>query len=181
LSTQVLVLMPTRRTVLMPSTCSTAFNLDYRVVVLLDCVASMYTVDLHILALENVARCLGWVLSNDAFRTRISAPVQRRARERQRPHPPSTPGARLAAEDAHRIAEAAAGRTIARLTAVCQARAGASPLPKKQSSRLRQDLGAEAHDVVAIDRARPPRCEAIGLGQVERLRHASLPSPEMRR
>ncbi len=56
------------------NTAFTAFNLDYRVVVLSDCVASMYGEDLHILALENVARCLGWVLSNDAFRARITAP-----------------------------------------------------------------------------------------------------------
>jgi biuret amidohydrolase len=53
------------------NTAFTAFNLDYRVVVLSDCVASMYGEDLHLLALQNVARCLGWVLSNDAFRAKM--------------------------------------------------------------------------------------------------------------
>lgn len=43
----------------------TAFNFDYRVVVLSDCVASMYGDDLHVLGLQNVARCLGWVITNE--------------------------------------------------------------------------------------------------------------------
>ena len=38
-----------------------------------DCVASMYGEDLHVLALQNVARSLGWVQSNKAFRATISA------------------------------------------------------------------------------------------------------------
>jgi nicotinamidase-related amidase len=49
------------------NTAFTAFNLDYRVVVLSDCVASMYGDDLHLLGLQNVSRCLGWVISNDQF------------------------------------------------------------------------------------------------------------------
>jgi len=53
------------------NTAFTAFNLDYRVVVLSDCVASMYGEDLHVLGLQNVARCLGWVLSNAAFGQKI--------------------------------------------------------------------------------------------------------------
>jgi len=47
------------------NTSFTAFNYDYRVVVLPDCVASMYGDDLHVLGLQNVARCLGWVISNE--------------------------------------------------------------------------------------------------------------------
>ncbi len=47
------------------NTAFTAFNFDYRVVVLSECVASMYGEDLHVLGLQNVARCLGWVLTND--------------------------------------------------------------------------------------------------------------------
>jgi nicotinamidase-related amidase len=53
------------------NTAFTAFNLDYRVVVLSDCVASMYGEDLHVLGLQNVARCLGWVLDNGEFRDKI--------------------------------------------------------------------------------------------------------------
>ncbi|MDW8065537.1 MAG: cysteine hydrolase [Anaerolineae bacterium] len=42
-----------------------AFNRDLRVVVAEDAVASMYGDDLHIFGLENVARCLGWILPVD--------------------------------------------------------------------------------------------------------------------
>lgn len=49
------------------NTAFTAFNYDYRVVVLSDCVASMYGDDLHVLGLQNVARCFGWVISNEQF------------------------------------------------------------------------------------------------------------------
>jgi biuret amidohydrolase len=49
------------------NTAFTAFNLDYRVVVLADCVASMYGEDLHVLGLQNIARCLGWVVTNEQF------------------------------------------------------------------------------------------------------------------
>jgi biuret amidohydrolase len=42
-----------------------AFNRDYAAVVVRDCVHSMYGDDLHELGLENVARCIGWVLSVD--------------------------------------------------------------------------------------------------------------------
>lgn len=49
------------------NTAFTAFNHDYRVVVLADCVASMYGDDLHVLGLQNVARCLGWVITNEQF------------------------------------------------------------------------------------------------------------------
>ena len=55
------------------NTAFTAFNFDYRVVVLSDCVASMYGDDLHALGLQNVARCLGWVISNDQLFEKIRA------------------------------------------------------------------------------------------------------------
>jgi biuret amidohydrolase len=42
-----------------------AFNRDYRVIVVSDCVHSMYGDDLHEFGLDNVARCIGWVLSVD--------------------------------------------------------------------------------------------------------------------
>ena len=54
------------------NTAFTAFNYDFRVVVLSDCVASMYGDDLHVLGLQNVARCIGWVITNDQFRERVS-------------------------------------------------------------------------------------------------------------
>jgi len=54
------------------NTAFTSFNLDFKVVVLSDCVASMYGDDLHALGLQNVARCLGWVLDNEQFRSVIT-------------------------------------------------------------------------------------------------------------
>jgi nicotinamidase-related amidase len=54
------------------NTSFTAFNYDYRVVVLSDCVASMYGDDLHVLGLQNVARCLGWVITNEQFLEKLT-------------------------------------------------------------------------------------------------------------
>jgi len=54
------------------NTAFTAFNHDYRVVVLSDCVASMYGPDLHVLGLQNVMRCLGLVLGNEEFMEKVA-------------------------------------------------------------------------------------------------------------
>lgn len=59
------------------NTSFTAFNCDYRVVVLSDCVASMYGEDLHALGLQNIARCLGWVVTNEQFFAKIREGGQR--------------------------------------------------------------------------------------------------------
>jgi nicotinamidase-related amidase len=48
-----------------------AFNYGYKVIMMSDCVSSMYGLDLHDFALENVARCLGWVLSNDEAKQKV--------------------------------------------------------------------------------------------------------------
>jgi biuret amidohydrolase len=53
------------------NTSFAAFNCDYRVVVLSDCVASMYGDDLHELGLQNISRCLGWVITNEQFYEKI--------------------------------------------------------------------------------------------------------------
>ncbi len=50
-----------------------AFNRDYAAIVVSDCVHSMYGADLHNFALENVARCFGWVLSTDEVLAKLSA------------------------------------------------------------------------------------------------------------
>ena len=42
-----------------------SLNRGYQVVVLEDCVGSMYGQDLHEAALQNIARCLGWVMTAD--------------------------------------------------------------------------------------------------------------------
>ena len=50
-----------------------AFNRDLRVIVASDGVASMYGEDLHIFGLENVRRCLGWVLTTDEVLAALNA------------------------------------------------------------------------------------------------------------
>jgi nicotinamidase-related amidase len=50
-----------------------AFNRDYAAIVVSDCVHSMYGADLHDFALENLARCFGWVLSTDEVLEKLAA------------------------------------------------------------------------------------------------------------
>jgi biuret amidohydrolase len=66
------------------NTAFTAFNNNYRVVVLSDCVASMYGEDLHVLGLQNVARCLGWVVDNTTFMAKFEGEGATGGRERVR-------------------------------------------------------------------------------------------------
>lgn len=66
-----LVLMGINTNTCVLNTAFTAFNFDYRVVVLSDCVASMYGDDLHVLGLQNISRCLGWVITNEQFFDKI--------------------------------------------------------------------------------------------------------------
>jgi hypothetical protein len=47
--------------------------------VLSDCVASMYGDDLHVLGLQNVARCLGWVITNEQLFEKLGSGEQHRA------------------------------------------------------------------------------------------------------
>ena len=54
------------------NTAFTAFNYDYRVVMLSDCVASMYGPDLHVFGMQNVMRCLGWVFDNEEFMEKVA-------------------------------------------------------------------------------------------------------------
>jgi nicotinamidase-related amidase len=72
LKVKTVVLMGINTNTCVLNTAFTAFNFDYRVVVLSDCVASMYGDDLHVLGLQNVARCLGWVVTNEQFFEKIS-------------------------------------------------------------------------------------------------------------
>ena len=53
------------------NTAFTAFNNNYRMIVLSDCVASMYGDDLHVFGLQQVSRCLGWVLTNEEFKQKL--------------------------------------------------------------------------------------------------------------
>ncbi len=51
-------------------------NLGYKVVVVEECVGSMYGQDLHALGLQNIARCLGWVLKVAEIKRKLSATPQ---------------------------------------------------------------------------------------------------------
>jgi nicotinamidase-related amidase len=53
-----------------------SLNRDLQTVVISDCVRSVYGEDLHFFALQNVARCLGWVLTVDGLAAKVE---QRRA------------------------------------------------------------------------------------------------------
>jgi nicotinamidase-related amidase len=48
-----------------------AYNRDFKTVVISDCVGSMYGEDLHVFGLQNVSRCLGWVLTIDEFKEKL--------------------------------------------------------------------------------------------------------------
>ena len=50
-----------------------AVNRRLKTVVISDCVASMYGKDLHVLGLQNIARCLGWVLTVNEFKQKVLA------------------------------------------------------------------------------------------------------------
>lgn len=71
------------------NTSFTAFNHDYRVVVLSDCVGSMYGDDLHVLGLQNVARCLGWVIDNRQFAAKLGTQPERRTEPVSRERSPA--------------------------------------------------------------------------------------------
>ena len=68
LDIKTVVLMGINTNTCVMNTAFSAFNRDFQVVVIEDCVASMYGEDLHVLGLENVKRCLGYVLSATELR-----------------------------------------------------------------------------------------------------------------
>ncbi len=60
------------------NTCDlcTAFetvNLGFKLIMISDCVASAYGEDLHVFALQNIARCLGWVLTIPEFEEKLKS------------------------------------------------------------------------------------------------------------
>ena len=59
------------------NTAFSALDRDFAVVVISDCVASMYGEDLHTFGLQNIARCIGWVLTVDEFEEKLKAGASR--------------------------------------------------------------------------------------------------------
>jgi len=53
------------------NTCFTAAHKGFKVIVISDCVASMYGQDLHVFALQNIQRCFGWVLTVGEFEQKV--------------------------------------------------------------------------------------------------------------
>ncbi len=73
LKADTLVLMGINTNTCVQCTAFEAYNRDFKVVVISDCVGSMYGEDLHIFGLENMSRCLGWVLTIDEFEKKLAA------------------------------------------------------------------------------------------------------------
>lgn len=71
LGTETVVLTGINTNTCVLNTAFSAFNRDFQVIVISDCVASMYGNDLHILGLENVKRCLGHVLTVAEFMEKL--------------------------------------------------------------------------------------------------------------
>lgn len=57
-----------------------AMHRDYKVVVVSDCVASGHGEDLHRAALQNIARCVGWVLDTDELAAKLGTTVDAHVR-----------------------------------------------------------------------------------------------------
>lgn len=71
LGIETVVLMGINTNTCIMNTAFSAFNRDFQVAVISDCVASMYGEDLHVLGLENIKRCLGYVLTVEEFKDKI--------------------------------------------------------------------------------------------------------------
>ena len=52
--------------------CFETVNRGFKLVVISDCVASSYGYDLHVFALQNISRCLGWVLTIPEFEEKLA-------------------------------------------------------------------------------------------------------------
>jgi nicotinamidase-related amidase len=53
-----------------------SFNRGFSTIVISDCVSSMYGEDLHFFALQNISRCIGWVITTEEFKTKLQAPTE---------------------------------------------------------------------------------------------------------
>jgi len=73
LETETVVIVGINTNTCILCTAFDAFNRDLRVIVASDGVASMYGEDLHVFGLENLRRCLGWVLTTDEVLAALGA------------------------------------------------------------------------------------------------------------
>ncbi|OGL63205.1 MAG: hypothetical protein A3J27_00685 [Candidatus Tectomicrobia bacterium RIFCSPLOWO2_12_FULL_69_37] len=73
LEADTLILMGINTNTCVQCACFDASNLRYTVSVVSDAVDSMYGRDLHVFALENISRTMGWVLTAEEFVAKIEA------------------------------------------------------------------------------------------------------------
>ena len=73
LGTETVVIVGINTNTCVLCTAFDAFNRDLRVIVASDGVASMYGEDLHLFGLENLRRCLGWVLTTEEILAALGA------------------------------------------------------------------------------------------------------------
>jgi len=71
LKVDTLILVGVNTNTCVQCTAFEAFNRDFKVIVVSDCVASMYGEDLHEFALQNISRCIGWVLNLQELENKI--------------------------------------------------------------------------------------------------------------
>ncbi len=79
LGTETVVIVGINTNTCVLCTAFDAFNRDLRVIVASDAVASMYGDDLHAFGLENLQRCLGWVLTTEELLAALGAEAPTRA------------------------------------------------------------------------------------------------------
>lgn len=71
LEVDAVVLMGINTNTCVQCTAFGVMNRGFKTVVISDCVASMYGQDLHVLGLQNIARCLGWVLTAVEYKEKV--------------------------------------------------------------------------------------------------------------
>ncbi|MPZ22833.1 MAG: isochorismatase family protein [Dehalococcoidia bacterium] len=73
LKVDTLVLMGINTNTCVQNAAFEGMNQGYKVIMARECVGSMYGDDLHVLGLQNVARCLGWVLGVEEIKRKVRA------------------------------------------------------------------------------------------------------------
>lgn len=73
LDVETLILMGINTNTCVQCAAFESLNRGYQVVVLEDCAGSMYGDDLHEAALQNIARCLGWVMSSEELMAKLGS------------------------------------------------------------------------------------------------------------
>jgi nicotinamidase-related amidase len=76
LNIDTLVLIGVNTNTCILSSAFDAFNRGFSTIVNSDCVSSMYGEDLHFFALQNISRCIGWVMSTEELKAKLQDPAE---------------------------------------------------------------------------------------------------------